>query len=428
MNKFYITTPIYYVNDIPHIGHMYTTIMADIFARWKRLNGFDVFFLTGTDEHGSKIVNTVHSTEKIVLQNFCNQMSLRFKETWDTLNVSYTDFIRTTDYRHYVAVNQVLKILFNKGLLFLKEYTGLYCIGCERFYTIKDLDDNQCCKLHRTKLVLQSEKNYFFKLSAFKDILLDRITNKYHDEYIDIQPEERKNEIIGKLQIGLDDISFSRNNFGWGIPVPWDNTQTVYVWLDALINYMTGIGYPHDMEKFEHYWAADMHFMAKDILWFHSVIWPAILLGIGYKPPKKIYSHGFFTLNGNKMSKSLNNVIFPQELIDKYGIDATRYLVVSLIPFNTDGDISRRNIASKYNTDLANNFGNLIFRVLKMTERYFNLYLPYIKSNSILFASKISTFLKQHFSYNMDHVQIQKAISMLQISFSLINKQIEIDS
>jgi methionyl-tRNA synthetase len=428
MKKFYITTPIYYINGAPHIGHLYTTVLADIMARWKRLNGFDVFFLTGTDEHGAKLVNTIHSTNINILQDFCNKMSAKFQKTWDLLNISYTDFIRTTEQRHCVAVSEIVEKLFKKGLLFAKEYTGLYCIGCERFYTIKDLDKNQRCLFHKTKVILQSEKNYFFKLSSFKDMLLERITNSDHKEYIDIQPEERKKEIIGKLRLGLDDISLSRTNITWGIPVPFDNTQTVYVWIDALINYISGIGYYNDKDIFQYYWPADIHFMAKDILWFHSVVWPAILIGLGYPLPKKIYSHGFFTLNGCKMSKSLNNVISPQYLVKKYGVDATRYLVVNIIPFNTDGDISLTDFTLKYNTDLANNFGNLFFRIIKMIEKYFNLNLPYVNKPNIALAQKLSKYFKINFCNNINELKFQKALNILQQGITFINKQIEIDA
>jgi methionyl-tRNA synthetase len=430
MKKFYITTPIYYVNDVPHIGHLYTTVMADIMARWKRLNGFDVFFLTGTDEHGAKLINTIHSTDINVLQNFCNKMSVKFKTTWDLLNISYTDFIRTTEYRHCITVNSIVESLFKKGFLFSKEYTGLYCVGCERFYTIKDLDENQRCIFHKNKLILQSEKNYFFKLSYFKDKLLERITNSKHKEYINIQPEERKKEIIGKLHLGLEDISLSRTrtNVNWGIPIPFDKTQTVYVWVDALINYISGIGYSNDKNKFKHYWPVDIHFMAKDILWFHAVIWPAILMGLGYPLPKKIFSHGFFTLNGYKMSKSLNNVIYPQDLVNKYGVDATRYLIVDIIPFNTDGNISYLDLTLKYNTDLANNLGNLFFRIIKMVEKYFNLDLPYVKKPNILLAQKISRYFKINFCNNINELKFQKALTTLQQGLTFINQQIEIDS
>jgi methionyl-tRNA synthetase len=424
--KFYITTPIYYVNDIPHIGHSYTTIASDIMARWKRLNGFDVFFLTGTDEHGAKIVSAAKENGKTP-QQLCNEMSAKFKEAWELLNISYTDFIHTTERRHFISVKKILSILFDKDFIFKKKYEELYCIGCERFYAQKDLDENGCCLFHKTKPVLQSEENYFFRLSSFQNALIDRIMNANHREHIEIQPEERRNEIIGKLKLGLEDISFSRSAVEWGIPLPFDGGQTTYVWVDALINYITGVGYQKNEAKFKKYWPADMHLMAKDILWFHSVIWPAILIGAGLPLPKKLYSHGFFTMNGNKMSKSLGNVISPRKLVDKYGVDAARYLVVTIIPFGPDGDISWQGLTLKYNTDLANNLGNLISRTLKMTEKYFNLYVPQTVPNLEL-ARKVAAVLKEKFALDMDNMQFHKAAETLQNAITLVNRQIEIDA
>jgi methionyl-tRNA synthetase len=424
--KFYITTPIYYVNDIPHIGHSYTTIASDIMARWKRLNGFDVFFLTGTDEHGTKIAAAAKEKGKTP-QEFCDEMSAKFKEAWELLNISYTDFIHTTERRHFVSVEKILSVLFDRGFIFKKKYEELYCIGCERFYAQKDLDENGCCPFHKTKPVLQSEENYFFRLSSFQNALIDRIMNANHKEYIEIQPEERRNEIIGKLKLGLEDISFSRTAVEWGIPLPFDRGQTAYVWVDALANYITGVGYQENETKFQEYWPADMHLMAKDILWFHSVIWPAILMGAGLQLPKKVYSHGFFTLNGNKMSKSLGNVISPRELVDKYGVDAARYLMATIIPFGPDGDISWQGLTLKYNTDLANNLGNLISRTLKMAEKYFNLYVPQTVPNLEL-ARKVVTVLKEKFASDMDNMQFHRAAEILQNAIALVNKQIEIDA
>ncbi|MDR2644461.1 MAG: methionine--tRNA ligase [Endomicrobium sp.] len=424
--KFYITTPIYYVNDIPHIGHSYTTIAADIMARWKRLNNFDVYFLTGTDEHGAKIAEAAKAKDKKP-QELCDEMSTKFREAWKLLNISNDDFIRTTEQRHFIAVENIVQTLFDKGLIFKKKYEGMYCIGCERFFAKKDLDENGCCPFHKTKPILQSEENYFFKLSSFQDALLERITDVNHKEYIDIQPEERRNEIVGKLKLGLEDVSFSRSAIEWGIPLPFDKSQTVYVWVDALINYITAVGYPSDEPKFKKYCPTDVHLMAKDILWFHSVIWPAILMGAQLPLPKTIYSHGFFTLNGNKMSKSLGNVISPQELVENYGVDAARYLAVTLIPFGPDGDISWQGLTLKYNTDLANNLGNLISRTLKMTEKNFNLKIPQAVLNLEL-VKNVEKNLKETFAYNMDNLQLHKAAESLQDAITLVNVQIETDA
>ncbi|GHT41004.1 methionine--tRNA ligase [Endomicrobiia bacterium] len=424
--QFYITTPIYYVNDIPHVGHSYTTIVADIMARWKRLNNYDVFFLTGTDEHGAKIAAAAKAKD-VTPQKLCDEMSAKFRQAWELLNISYTDFIRTTEQRHSIAVEKIIQILFDKGLIFKKKYEGLYCVGCERFYVPKDLDESGCCLFHKTKPGLQSEENYFFKLSSFQNALLERITDPHHEEYIEIQPEERRNEIIGKLKLGLEDISFSRTAIEWGIPVPFDKEQTVYVWVDALVNYIAAIGYPENKSKFQKYWAADIHLMAKDILWFHSVIWPAILIGAGLSLPKKVYSHGFFTLNGSKMSKSLGNVISPKELVDKYGVDAARYLMATLIPSGHDGDISWQGLTLQYNTDLANNLGNLISRTIKMAEKYFNLTAPRTEPNLDL-AKEVANILKKSFAQNMDNLELHKASEVLRSTITLVNRQIEIDA
>ncbi|MDR1418150.1 MAG: class I tRNA ligase family protein [Endomicrobium sp.] len=422
--KFYITTPIYYVNDIPHIGHSYTTVVADILARWKRLNNYDVFFLTGTDEHGTKIAQAAKE-KGVAPYELCNQMSSKFKEAWQLLNISYTNFIRTTDNKHFESVEKIVQILFDKGLIFKKKYEGFYCVGCERFYVSKDLDENGCCFLHKTKPVLQSEENYFFRVSQFEGDLLERITNLNHKEHIQILPEERRNEIIGKLKLGLEDISISRTAIDWGIPLPFDKSQTVYVWIDALINYLTGIGFPKG--EFKKYLPVDVHLMAKDILWFHSVIWPAILMGTDLDLPKKIYSHGFFTLNGNKMSKSLGNVISPEELVNKYGVDSARYLTVTLIPFGPDGDISWESLTLKYNTDLANNLGNLLSRTLKMAEKNFNNTIPQTIPDLSL-VKQVGNIFKENFAYNMDNIALHKAAENLQSAITLVNQQIERDA
>ncbi|MDR1928782.1 MAG: class I tRNA ligase family protein [Endomicrobium sp.] len=426
--KFYITTPIFYVNDAPHIGHSYTVIICDIIARWKRLNNYDVLFSTGTDEHGLKIAMAA-KTNGVIPEKFCDTISMRFKKVWKLLNISHTDFIRTTEYKHFMTVQKVINILFKNGFIYKRKYSGLYCTACERFYVKKDLDENELCYLHKIKPIPQSEQNYFFKLSNFKTAILERIINFNHKEHIEIHPKERRNEIIGKLKNGIDDISFSRLSIDWGIPVPFDKTQTVYVWVDALINYITVIGYCENSNKFKKYWPVDVHLMAKDILWFHSVIWPAILMAIGLPLPKKIYSHGFFTLNGRKMSKSLGNIISPEELINKYGVDATRYLIVSLVPFDSDGDISWEMLTLKYNNDLANNLGNLLSRIIMMAKKYFVTGICYRRViNDLKLVNDIIKIFKENFVQNMDNIQLHKAVENLQKAITFLNKQIEIDT
>jgi methionyl-tRNA synthetase len=423
--KFYITTPIYYINDVPHIGHSYTTIAADIMARWKRLQGYDVFFVTGTDEHGAKIVAAAKENSKET-QKFVDEMSLKFKEAWELLNISNTDFIRTTDERHIKSVQNVMQTLFDKGFIYKNKYSALYCVGCEKFISEKDLDENGNCPDHKTKPQMKSEENYFFKLSKFQESLLERILEPSHKEYIEIQPEERKNEIVGKLKLGLEDISVSRAALDWGIPAPFDKSQTIYVWIDALISYLTA-SYTDANDISKTYWPADIHLMAKDILWFHSVIWPAVLMAADLPIPKKVYSHGFFTIDSNKMSKTLGNVISPQELVDSFGVDGARYLTVSLIPFGSDGDISWSALTAKYNMDLANNLGNLTSRINKMLGKYFDFTIPQAEVNLSLFE-KVRDILKKDFETDMNAFQILKAADALQKALTLINQQIEVDS
>lgn len=373
--KYYITTPIYYVNDTPHIGHAYTTVAADILARWHRLKGDDVFFLTGTDEHGAKIAQAAANSNQTP-KELCDKVSEEFKIAWKSLNITNSSFIRTTDLYHKTTVELFLKTLFEKDMIYKKKYEGLYCVHCEKFLKKDDLDENLCCPDHKQKPVEHSEENYFFRLSSFQDRLLELLSNKKHPNYMEILPESRRNEVLGKLKLGLDDISISRKAILWGIPLPFDESQTAYVWVDALLNYLSGAGFGQDEENFKKTWPCDTHLMAKDILWFHGVIWPAMLLAIDLPLPKKLFAHGFFTINNEKMSKTLGNVIKPAELIQKFGVDASRYLLVSLFPFGSDGDISWEALTNKFNTDLANNLGNLVSRTLTMIEKYFAGTIP----------------------------------------------------
>lgn len=363
--KFYVTTPIYYVNDVPHIGHAYTTIAADVLARYHRLLDHKVFFLTGTDEHGAKVAEAAKKEGKKPKQ-FCDRVVSRFINSWKRLNISNDYFIRTTNPRHEKIVKDLLKKIYDNGYIYSGTYEGLYCVGCEKFLTESDLIDGKCPLHPNREPVRQKEKNYFFKLSDFREKLIRAIENEKDKNHYKILPEERKNEILGKLKQGLDDVSISRAKVEWGIPIPWDKTQTTYVWIDALLNYYTSI---HFLKNKKGFWPPDLHLIGKDILWFHAVIWEAFLLAAKIPLPKAVYAHGFFTINGQKMSKSLGNVISPDDLIEKFGVDGARYLMLCQFPFGTDGDISLDKFKVRYNADLANGLGNLVARVAKLCEK-----------------------------------------------------------
>jgi len=374
MKKFYITTPIYYVNDKPHIGHAYTTVAADVIARYHKLKEEKVFFLTGADEHGTKVAESAKKQGENP-QEFCNEMSQRFKDTWKKLNISNNDFIRTTSKRHIKGVEKFLKELKRKGLIYKGEYKGLYCIGCEKFITEKELVDGKC-PIHQKRPEVISEKNYFFKLSKY----LDKVQKLIQNDEIEILPKERKNETLGLIKQGLEDFSISREKVKWGIKIPWDDQQTVYVWIDALLNYITALDYGDNQKKFKKFWPADspavLQLLGKDILKFHTIYWPALLLALNIKPPKKLFVHGYFTISGRKMSKSLGNIITPEEMIEKFGVDGTRYLLMSAARFGQDADVSWDWFKEKYNADLANGIGNTVNRVLTMVEKYFNGIIP----------------------------------------------------
>lgn len=363
--KFYITTPIYYVNDVPHVGHAYTTIAADVIARYHRLLGDKVFFLTGTDEHGAKVAEAAKKAGQKP-KEFCDQVVERFIETWKNLNISNDYFIRTTDSDHEKIVQEIIQKVYERGYIYEGTYEGLYCVGCEKFLTEGDLVGGQCPLHPNRKPVKQRERNYFFKLSSFRKQLIKALENKNDPNHYEILPEERKNEILGKLKQGLIDVSVSRAGVTWGIPLPWEKAQTIYVWVDALLNYYTATQFVKNKEEF---WPADLHLIGKDILWFHTVIWEALLLAAGLSLPRQVFAHGFFTINGQKISKSLGNVISPQELVEKFGVDGVRYLMLSEFPFGSDGDISLEKFKTRYNADLANGLGNLVARVARLAEQ-----------------------------------------------------------
>lgn len=361
MNKFFATTPIYYVNDVAHIGHAYPTVAADVITRYWKLKKYDARLLTGTDEHGAKIAEAAKQHGKKP-KEYADEISNEFKKAWKKLNINYIKFIRTTDEDHIKIAQDFLQKLYDKGAVDPKPrlYKGLYCIGHEKFMSKDELVDGLCPD-HKTKPIKHSEENYYFKLSQYKDQLIKLIKNE-DGKGIDVQPLKRRREILGKLELGLEDISISRANLEWGIPLPFDPSHTSYVWIEALINYYT-YGSQNNC------WPADLHLVGKDILWFHSVIWPAMLLAIDEALPRKIFAHGFFTIDGQKMSKTIGNVIKPSDLVDKYGVDGTRYVLLASFPFGEDGDFSWALFDELYNADLANGLGNYIARIAKLAEK-----------------------------------------------------------
>ena len=364
MNKrFYITTPIYYVNDKPHIGHAYTTVIADVYARFFRqvLGDENVFFLTGTDEHGIKVSQSA-AKNGIPPQEFTDKVSSEYKKVRKELGISYNEFFRTTDSRHKKIVQDFLQKIYNKGLIYKSVYKGTYCIGCEKFMSSEEIVNGVCVLHPNLKLAEQEEENYFFKMKEISS----RVLTSLEDGVYKVYPEERKNEILGKMKQGIEDISISRIGVDWGIQVPWDTKHTVYVWVDALINYYSATQIYDNKQDF---WPADLHLMAKDILWFHALVWEGLLLANDLSLPKAVFAHGFFTIDGQKMSKSLGNVINPMDLVAQYGVDGTRYLLITSFQFGKDGDISLSRFTEKYNSDLANGIGNLVSRVSKLAEK-----------------------------------------------------------
>lgn len=375
MKKYYITTPIYYLNSLPHIGHAYTTIAADIIARYWRRKGEEVFFLTGTDEHGIKIAKAAQKAG-LDPKKFVDKNSRVYSSLWKKLDISYDDFIRTSEKRHEKAVEEFLNRLKNaetpkkRTVLYEAEYSGLYCEGCEAYKNETDLVDG-ICPDHKTKPTILKENNWFFRLSDYDPVLKKQIgLNR-----MQILPEVRQKEVVGFIKQGLADFAISRANVGWGVRLPFDRKQTVYVWVDALINYLSAIGWP-DETKFKKLWPADLHLMGKDILKFHGVIWPAMLTALNIDLPKRIFIHGFFTVGGEKMSKTIGNVIKTEELLKRYGLDATRYLLISAFPFGQDGDIFIETFDKKYKGVLADGLGNLLSRVLNLVEKSYDGKIP----------------------------------------------------
>ncbi|MBI3994400.1 MAG: methionine--tRNA ligase [Nitrospirae bacterium] len=363
---FYITTPIYYVNDVPHIGHAYTTVAADVLARYKRLRGYETFFLTGTDEHGQKVQQAA-SRQGMDPQMHADRMVVAFKELWKRLTISNNDFVRTTEDRHKRVVQDVLRELQERNVLYQASYEGWYCLPDERFWTDEEIADGRCPECGRPVEHI-SESNYFFKMSAFQDRLRQHI--RKHPEFI--QPVGRRNEVMGFLERPLEDLCISRPRarLSWGIPFPFDPDYVTYVWVDALVNYISVPGYGSDERRFKKWWPADVHLVGKDILTTHAVYWSTLLMALGLELPKTLFAHGWWTVDGEKMSKSRGNVVDPNAMAAEYGTDAFRYFLLREVPFGQDGDFSKPAVTTRYNSELANDLGNLFSRALAMIERY----------------------------------------------------------
>lgn len=377
-NSFMLTTPIYYVNAEPHLGTAYTTVAADSLARWQRMDGKDVFFLTGLDEHGQKISQAAEAAG-CTPQEWCDSIAPKFKAVWELLGVRYDDFIRTTEERHQRGVQAFWSDLHEAGWLYKDSYEGWYCVPDETFHTEDALVEGKCPDCGRGVEFIR-EENWFFKLSEFGDRLL-----AYYDEHPDfIQPATRRNEVVSFVKGGLKDLSISRTTFTWGVPLPFDEGHVTYVWIDALLNYITAVGYgdPSREAEFARRWPAQVHFVGKDIIRFHCVIWPAMLMAAGLPVPERVFAHGFLLTKGEKMSKSRGNAMAPLELVEKFGVDAYRYYFLSDVQFGADGSISLERMVQVYNADLANSWGNLCSRVFNMTGKYFDGMVPSVSPDA----------------------------------------------
>ncbi|MEJ3403692.1 methionine--tRNA ligase [Rathayibacter sp. YIM 133350] len=377
-SSFYITTPIFYVNDVPHIGHAYTEVAADVLARWHRQRGEDTWMLTGTDEHGQKILRTA-TANGVTPQEWADKLVAEaWKPLLETVDLANDDFIRTTDERHEKNVQKFLQHLYDEGHIYTGEYEGYYCVGCEEYKQPSELVDGEgeyagqvVCAIHSKPVELLNERNYFFRMSAFGD----RLLALYEERPDFVQPESARNEVLSFVRQGLADLSISRTSFDWGIKVPWDESHVVYVWFDALLNYITAVGYGADDEEFSRRWPAT-HIVGKDILRFHAVIWPAMLMAAGIEVPRQVFGHGWLLVGGEKMSKSKLTGIAPSQIIDTFGSDAFRYYFLRAIAFGQDGSFSWEDLAARYQAELANGFGNLASRVIAMVTRYSDGVVP----------------------------------------------------